>query len=46
MGKPRAIAINPSDGGAAEALVCACLFAAADHQMPSFDSFFDPELSL
>jgi hypothetical protein len=29
---------------AAEALVCACLFAAADHQVPSFDAFFDPEL--
>jgi hypothetical protein len=31
---------------AAEALVCACLFADADHQMPSFDKFFDPELSV
>jgi hypothetical protein len=31
---------------AAEALVCACLYADADHQMPSFDAFFDPELSL
>jgi GAF domain-containing protein len=28
---------------AAEALVCACLFAEAGHKMPSFDSFFDPE---
>jgi hypothetical protein len=31
---------------AAEALVCACLYADADHQMPSFDPFFDPELSV
>ena len=29
---------------AAEALVCARLFADADHKMPSFDSFFDPEM--
>lgn len=29
---------------AAEALVCARLFAEAGHQIPSFDSFFDPEL--
>ena len=29
---------------AAEALVCARLFADAGHQIPSFDSFFDPEM--
>lgn len=29
---------------AAEALVCARLFADAGHEIPSFDSFFDPEL--
>jgi GAF domain-containing protein len=29
---------------AAEALVCAKLFADAGHQIPSFDSFFDPEM--
>jgi hypothetical protein len=28
---------------AAEALVCARLFADAGHQIPSFDSFFDPD---
>jgi hypothetical protein len=28
---------------AAEALVCACLFANAGHKIPSFDPFFDPE---